>query len=374
MRRLRHWYKQKLIDDGYELIETNFGVDASGLGDSLKEIAGQLKLQEVRQISDAKDLSFHEVQQLSDKSNSGENLTLEERQQLTKYHLRDTFGDELIAEASTKTPTGEELFGLDAIAFMNHRNGLENSMKKFYRNFYQETADIASNDIYIENRQQNLRPDIPECNERFPKDIKWQLRERKLWEFLEFQKYLDPNKEYYPEDYQPLIDKVRKYIEPIKQANGYNFEKASDGQVIAYLYGMLGLKLSEEKPTVNGKQIKVKNITKVSWNFAQKFVAHQLAKNEAKKNLSTPPNLLVNGKLHRGCGQMIESRPSKEHSHLEAEKLANTQTDNTRGVDSENYEQLTIDFGDLAEYQRAHLKDQDKYNDYHDIYSYQDGD
>ncbi|WP_445631148.1 plasmid replication protein, CyRepA1 family [Nostoc sp. DSM 114167] len=374
MRRLRYWYKQKLIDDGYKVIETNFGVDASGISDSLKEIAGQLKLQEILQISDAKNLSFHEVQQLSDKSNSGENLTLEERQQLTKHHLRDTFGDELIAEASTKIPTGEELIGLDAIAFMNHRNGLENSMRRFYRNFYQETADIASSDTYIENRQQKLRPDIPECNERFPKDIKWQLRERKLWEFLEFKNYLDPNKEYYPEDYQPLIDKVRKYIEPIKQATGYNFEKASDGQVIAYLYGMLGLKLNEEKPSVNGKRIKVKKIMQASWDFAQKFVAHQIAKNETKQICPDPLDLLVKGNYRRGCGQMLETLRCNNYSHSKIENLPQEKTSNTRGVDSENYEQLTLVLDGWDEYQIARQKDHKDYSDYHDIYSYQDDD
>lgn len=371
MRRLRYWYKQKLIDDGYELIETEFGVDASGVGDSLKEIAGQLKLQEIRQISDAKNLSFHEVQQLSDKSNSGENLTLEERQQLTKHHLKDTFGDELIAEAKTKTHTGEELFGLDAIAFLNHRNTLENSMRRFYRNFYQETADIASNDIYIENRQMNLRPDIPECNQRFPKDIKWQLRERKLWEFLEFQNYLDPNKNYYPEDYQPLINKVRKYMEPIKQATGYNFEKISDGQVVGELYGMLGLKLSEEKPTVKGKRIKVKKITRGSWDFACKFVAHQISKNEAKQICPPPPILLVNGNFQGGGGQMLESITSNEHSHLETEIAPNHPTSSIRGVDSEKSEQLILDFGSWDEYYLLHQNDHE--ND-HDIYSYQDDD
>jgi hypothetical protein len=374
MRRLRYWYQQKLIDDGYELIETGFGVDASGIGDSLKEIAGQLKLQEILQISDAKDLSFHEVQQLSDKSNSGENLTLEERQQLTKYHLIDTFGDELIAGATTKTPTGEELFGLDAIAFMNHRNGLENSMKRFYRNFHQETADIASSDTYIENRQQNLRPDIPECNKRFPKDIKWQLRERKLWEFLDFKSYLDPNKEYYPEDYQPLIDKVRKYIEPIKQATGYNFEKTKDGQIIDICYGMNGLRLSSQQKRVDGSVIRVKRITQASWDFAQKFVQHQLVRKQDFQGVTTPPIFLVKGNLAGGVVTPHENIHSKEHSHFDLKNITQVITEGKGGVVTPEYEQLNLDLGDRAEYQRAHQKDQENYNDYHDIYSYQDGD
>ncbi|MBN3945274.1 MAG: bifunctional DNA primase/polymerase [Nostoc sp. NMS7] len=374
MRRLRYWYQQKLIDDGYELIETNFGIDASGIGDSLKEIAGELKLEEIVQISDAKDLSFHEVQQLSNKSNSGENLTLEERQQLTKHHLKDTFGDELISEAKTTIPTGEELSGLKAIAFMNHRNGLENSMKRFYRNFHQETADIASSDTYIENRQQKLRPDIAECNKRFPKDIKWQLRERKLWEFLEFQSYLDPTREYYPEDYQPLINKVRKYIEPIKQATGYNFEKASDGQIIAYLHGMNGLRLEVKQKRVNNKVIKVKTITSESWSFAQKFVARQVERKLGFEGVTHPPILLVNGILTGGCVTAEKTIPSNTPSHFEAPLTANPLTGDLGGGVTAKSEQLTLDLGDWTEYYLIHNKERDICNDNHDIYSYEDGD
>ncbi|MHC5916106.1 MAG: plasmid replication protein, CyRepA1 family [Nostoc sp.] len=374
MRRLRYWYKQKLIDDGYQVLETEFGVDASGISDSLKEIAGQLKLEEIQQISDAKKLSLKEVQELSDKSSLGENLTLEERQQLAKYHLRDTFGDELIKEAKTKTPTGEELTGLKAIAFMNHRNALENSMKRYYRNFHQKTADIASSDIYIENVQQRFKPTIYGTNERFPKDIKWQLRERKLWEFLEFKTYLDPNKEYYPEDYQPLIDKVRKYIEPIKQATGYNFEKAKDGQIIDICYGMNGLRLHSKQKRINGTVIRVKTITQESWGFAQKFVKYQQSKRLTIESVTTPPDLLVNGNLQGGVVTAQKPIPSREHSHFEPQSTAKPHNEHFRGAVTPESEQLTIDFGDWAEYHRAHQEEQESYSDYHDIYSYQDGD
>lgn len=356
MRRLRYWYKEKLISDGYEVIETEFGVDASGIKDSLKEIAGQLKLQEILQISAAKDLDNEEVEKLTDKSKSGENLTLEERQQLTKRHLVDTFGDELISEAKTTTPTKEKLTGLDAIAFLNHRSALENPLKRYYRNFHQGADKVASNDIYIENRQMNLRPDIPDCNQRFPKDARWQLREHKLWEFLDFKNYLDPEKLYYPEDYQPLIDKVRKHIEPIKQVTGFNFEKASNGQVIAYLHGMLGLKLTEQKITVNDKRIKVKRITQESWDFAQKFVAHQLSKIEEPGGCPHPPSILGNGKLHGGCGQSLEPYPSNDYSHSKAENTQHHPTDKNKGCGHEKYEQLTLDFDICSEYLDIHQK------------------
>lgn len=316
MRKLRYWYKEKLIKDGYQLEEKEFGANPT-VKDKLKEIWGTIQLAEIHELGEAKLISKAEADSYIAKSDAGITLSKDERLQLAKYHLIDTFGDEIIRDAKATTPSKEELHGIEAIAFLNWGNKLEKQLFKYFRNFHQEPEAIASSDLYIENLQaKKKRADLPGAGARFPKDIKWQLRERKLFDYLEFKKYLEPEKEYYPKDYQPLIDKVRGRVAEIKQVTGYNFERASDGAIISYLYGMLGLSVDASQITVNDKRVRVKKITQNSWEFAQKFVAHQLAKLATKQHCTDPRDLLVNGQNTLGSVQWVKPLPAIQQMDL----------------------------------------------------------
>lgn len=311
MRQLRYWYKEKLDADGYQLEEKEFGIDPN-TEDFLKDIWGQLQLADVKEIAQSKDITKTEADALRHKSQAGENLSKEERLQAIKFHLRDTFGDELIATAKEfHNQSKQELKGIEAIALMNWGSRFEKRLFRHYRNFHQPIDKVAASDLYMEQKQTSLRPDFEGANKRFPKDIEWKLREYKLWEYLEFKQYLDPSRSYYPDDYKPLIEKVRSKVEEIQQVTGYNFAEASDGQVISYLYASLALDTERKKVTVDGKRIYVKKITQQSWEFTQKFIAHQIGKREFLAECPDPPVFYSNGSLNRGSGQYLESLISK---------------------------------------------------------------
>ncbi len=356
MRRLRYWLKEQLIEDGYQIEEVEFGL-APNVNDSMKEIWGQLKLEEINEIDDCELITSARYKELREKSSTGINLSKEERLQLTKYYLLDTFGEEIINTCTVKLKDEVELHGFAAIAYKNWGNKLEKSLRRLHRNFYKPIEDVAADDIAGESRQAKLRPDFEGCNQRFPGDIKWQLRERKFFEFLEFEKYLDPNKNYYPNDYQPVIDKIRQHSEAAKLAMGINFENANDGLIIYMLYAMCGLSTGSKQVTVDGKRIRVKWITKDSWEFAQNFIAHQEAKKAERDRCTTPPILLVNDNFKGGVVQEPESLPSNQHSQFYPSNAQATLTPPQQEVSTPKYTQLDIDFKELSEYLNIPIND-----------------
>ena len=267
MLRLRYWIRQQLVADGYRINEIELGEDETVL-DYLKQGWGNIQVKEILAIDSAADIDKDEYDRLKDKISAGGTITPDELSSLRKYHLQDTFGDNIIKDAKCEHPSGTQLEGIAAMAYLNWGMRLEASLKRYYRFFNRPLDDAINRDLGAERQQEKV-------GARFPADLRYSTREHKLWQSINFEQFLDPKREWMPWDYKEICDRIKEQHVAVAQVIGTSFEKMSNGQIFTTLLSRLGFETISERIQVNGKRYSMKKIDAASWELSQNFVDYQ---------------------------------------------------------------------------------------------------
>jgi len=300
MARLRMRIKDKLIDDGFQIIEVKFG-ESEETEEKLKNCWWMLQEDEVNAIADASLLSKQEEEVLRFKQKE-DGLTRQEKLSLTKTHLLNTFGEKIIESATYEHKNGSELTGYAALAMLNWNGKLEKGLYSLYR-IKRPIEDSFTKDLQAEEAQMKHGDDV----KRFPGDIKWHTRKYKFWEHYEISTFLDPSREWYPSHYRNLTDKLKADPLGTKDVLGFNPSKIKQpGQIFTALIESIGLKVETIDVKIGGvpQKWKAKKISEKSWNLAIMFIEHrETLRLEREKE---------NAQWQEKCKQEQETREAKQ--------------------------------------------------------------
>jgi len=270
MARLRMRIKDKLIDDGYEIIETEFG-KSEEVKDCLNNAWWSIQKDEALEIADSKLLNKDEVKELQLKQQEL-GLTRKEKHCLIKTHIFNTFGEKFIESAEYEHKDGTQLFGYAAVALMNYNGKLERGLFNLYR------INRPIEDSYIRDLQQEqAQEQYSDTSKRFPGDLRWDTRRFKFWEHYQIKDFLQPEKEWYPSQYKNLVDNLKASPITTKDVVGFNPEKIGAGQIFDSLISSVGLTCETVEVEINGQKQKWKarKITQQSWDLSLLFIEHR---------------------------------------------------------------------------------------------------
>ena len=299
MARLRMRIRDKLADDGYEIVDTEFG-KSEKTEDRLKNSWWSLQEDEALEIADSKLLSKDEVESLQLKQQEL-GLTRKEKHCLIKTHIFNTFGEKFIEAAEYEHKNGAEFFGYAAVYLMNYNGKMERGLFNLYR-INRPIEDSYIRDLQQEEQQQKHGDTI----KRFPGDLRWDTRKFKFWEHYEIKNFLQPEKEWYPSQYKNLVDNLKASPIATKDAAGFNPEKIGAGQIFDSLISSVGLTCETVEVTINGQKQKWKarKITQQSWDMSLLFLEHREALRAEREE--------QNAKWQEKCRQEQQAREAKQ--------------------------------------------------------------
>ncbi|MBD2508981.1 bifunctional DNA primase/polymerase [Nostoc muscorum FACHB-395] len=337
MRRLRYWVQARLEGLGYELIPTEFG-NNKDLDLQLKDLWKGIGVIEAKRIGDANVLDKADKDKLVAKIKRGESLSPKERDDMAKTHIHEMFGEELVkktyVEASLNAKT-VSLTGYAAVAYKNRDRKFERNLMRNYRLFHGGAEEAAQRDIAKEKAQEKV-------GEKFVGDIKWSLREFKMWELFDIKKYFEPMKKYTPLDFYTTFTQMQELAPHIKDAGWVDISEKNCGTVFGELLHDFGYETEARQITASdGKRVRERWITQESFDYVAEFCKYQLAKNnmdnrkdETPKTAAHPPHtLLINLVFDRGGVQGTQNITQQDLQPLcEASKLDNSTVCKLGGV------------------------------------------
>ena len=299
MARLRMRIRDKLVADGYEILDTEFG-KSEETKDRLNNAWWSLQKDEALEIADSKLLSKDEVESLQLKQQEL-GLTIKEKHCLIKTHIFNTFGEKFIEAAEYEHKDGTELFGYAAVYLMNYNGKLERGLFNLYR-INRPIEDSYIRDLQQEEQQQKHGDTV----KRFPGDLRWDTRRFKFWEHYRIKDFLQPEKEWYPSQYKNLVDSLKASPITTKDAAGFNPEKIGAGQIFDSLISSVGLTCETVEVTINGQKQKWKarKITQQSWDMSLLFLEHREALRMEREE--------QDAKWQEKCRQEQEVREAKQ--------------------------------------------------------------
>lgn len=278
MARLRKRLKERLIDEGYQVIPVKSDVgEPDKTGENLAGAWAHLEIKHAYAVGGANVLSDEQLQTL-------ENATLTPAQKLDveKTYLLKSFGQELIDSTVFTHSSDVVLTGFPAMVLKDRRGEYRKQLEAFYL----LTSDIETaitKDLKAEQRQ------LDHGLGRFAGDVRWFTRQRKAREFLGLHEFLNPESWWRPADFADLAQKAKKHAGRLKDALNLAVQKMTPGQIFGELMRQLGLELDTEWApdlTPTGKRYKLRRINSDSFKAAQMYVRYRLEVKGANSNLS----------------------------------------------------------------------------------------
>jgi hypothetical protein len=265
---LRNRMRQRLIDEGYQVIDfVNGGDEATAQG--LKDAWNELEINHAHAVAGATVLTDEQLRHFEDSSirpNPQQLLDIE------KTFLLKTYGQELIDAMVFEHKTGEVFHGWSAMVLRDDKGKYRKQLEAFHLLQAGEGEAIAK----------DLKGELSQLENgtRFAGDVRWRTRQRKARIFLGLDKFLKPDQYFSPIDFADMATKAKKHCHRIKDALGLDFTKMNAGQIFGELVEQIGLKLDKSwapKPSANGRRCKTRTINRQSWEYAQMYVRHKQA-------------------------------------------------------------------------------------------------
>jgi len=282
MARLRERLKERLIDEGYQVIPVIANVDESDkTDDNLAGAWNQLELEHAYAVGGATVLTDEQLQAL-------ENTTLTPSQKLNveKTYLLKNFGQELIDSTVFAHSSGVVLTGFPAMVLKDRRGEYRKQLEAFYL-LTSGIETAITKDLKAEQRQ------LDHGLGRFAGDVQYFTRQRKARDFLGLHKFLNPESWWSPADFANLALKAKKHASRLKDTLNLAVQKITPGQIFGELMRQLGLELNAEWApdlTPEGKRYKLRQINPDSWAAALMYVRYRLElKGENFHLLTAPP-------------------------------------------------------------------------------------
>lgn len=270
---LRHFIRKKLVADGYDVRDVEYGEDEA-LEEALGEIWENMELSEAEAIATATEITKEQFDALVKKSRNGDSLTKEEQEAIAKYRLKNLFGEDLInaAKHEDKNLTG---YAAMYVLSKENRSELVTNMFNYYRAFHLTTEEVIANDLRPGQQQQAF------YGTQFVGDIRSNFPQKYWAEKLNLKQFADPNKKVTVHDFQELIDAIKADVKGFEQAFGFKVtEKTKPGTLYRFLVEYHGLKFGDDRQQirVNGVVTQCWQVTKESFEFAEAFSHHQKSK------------------------------------------------------------------------------------------------
>lgn len=329
-RRLNFWIKDRLIGEGYTVVDHEFG-DNKDLVKEQKIAWKKISIAEAVVIGNAKLNNEDEQKKLSAKIEAGVNLLPEELASFRKTHIHETFGEEYInacvkeIEVNKETLEKATLTGYAAVAYQNQNGKLEQGLKRYYKFFKRPIEDCIESDIKRDKEQRKGSNEYDGF--LFPGDIRWTTREHKFWEGINFREYLQPERRWQGWELAQIIARIQPNIQQTKDCIGIDFSrgdlKKSYGKGFRELCERLGLAVVRER-TSDGDRFYTHHITSKSLEMAEMFASHQEHRRLLKEELkSVPtPDLYSNSVYLGGIG----TAETPTVRHFQQQPVINTPT------------------------------------------------
>ena len=269
MIRLRERLRERLIDEGYEII-TVASVGSDMVKEGLKESWNRIEVNHAHAVANSNVLSDEQLKALDSNRIA---LTQEQKLDVEKTYLLKTYGQALINNMVYEHRSGEVLTGWAAMVLKDNHGEYRRQLEAFY--LLTCASEVAcAKDLKAEQRQ------LEHKSGRFAGDVRWFTRQRKAREFLGLHKFLDPGIWWNPADFADLTQKAKKHFGRVKDALGVAVRNMTAGQIFATLMRQIGLDL--EKTWVatrspSGNRTKQRRITPESWQYAHTYINYRLS-------------------------------------------------------------------------------------------------
>ena len=297
---LRSRLRDKLVDEGYSIVEINPEATPT-LQPKLKESWGQIKLERAFAVAEANLLTDKQLEILSQSKDAP---TPEEQLALEKTLLFKRYGQPLIDAVTYLDKQTQQVFTGYTALYLRDRDG------QWYRQLQQLYYLLDSHNQAIASDRQRERQQ-EKYGSRFAGDLSWNGRKRKCRRHLGLTELIHTNWNN-PEDFQQLAQIAKQNHRQVKDAINLSVIKLAPAQIYTELVAQLGLKtesIPRKKQLSNGrkKTVRLKRITPESWKLAQLFIAHRevlrLQRNTKNyelyqpETLVTPPLLFLSEKI-----------------------------------------------------------------------------
>ena len=269
MIRLRERLRERLIDEGYEII-TVASVGSDMVKEGLKESWNRIEVNHAHAVANSNVLSDEQLKALSENRIA---LTQEQKLDVEKTYLLKTYGQALINNMVYEHRSGEVLTGWAAMVLKDNHGEYRRQLEAFYLLTCAEEVACAK-DLKAEQRQLEHKAG------RFAGDVRWFTRQRKAREFLGLNKFLDPEIWWNPIDFADLDQKAKKQFGRVKDALGVAVRNMTAGQIFGELMRQIGLDLDKvwvSPPSSSGSRYKQRRITPESWQYAQAYINYRLS-------------------------------------------------------------------------------------------------
>ncbi|MBO1054589.1 MAG: bifunctional DNA primase/polymerase [Dolichospermum sp. DET73] len=278
-RRLNFWIKDRLVGEGYAVVDCEFG-DNKDLVKEQKIAWKKISIAEAVVIGNAKLNNEDEQKKLSAKIEAGISLLPEELASFRKTHIHETFGEDFIkacvqeVEVNKETLESAILTDYAAVAYQNQNGKLEQGLRRYYKFFKRPIEDCIETD---KKRDTNQR-DSSFYGFLFPGDIRWTTREHKFWEGIGFREYLQPERRWQGWELAQIIAKIQPNLQQTKDCIGIDFSRGDLQKYYSKGFGELCKRLglqTESEQSSDGDRSRSYYITSESLKMAEMFASHQ---------------------------------------------------------------------------------------------------
>lgn len=276
LNQLRQSLAELLEEEGHSLVRLGKTEDGA-MRARLQSSGSRVKQAEAEAIASAPDLTQFEAELLDYK----ERLTEAERNQVEKRRIATSYGMPVTPDLVLQDNRGKLIRALASL------------------------DDLLSDPEVAKLRDLKEREKYPVLTDWHHYSLKRAVRER-----LGLLRYLDPDREFSPEDLEPLGDLCRTCRYDIKAILNLAIpENASNRWILGVLLDQLGLKLLTRWVGPRGNQRKLCRIDPESWEFALAVLAHRRSQ---RNPADSPPVLTPFFKSNLNGGQRRESAPLTE--------------------------------------------------------------
>ena len=292
-RRLNFWIKDRLVGEGYAVVDHEFG-ENKDLVKEQKIIWKKISIAEAVVIGNAKLNNEDEQKKLSAKIEAGISLLPEELASFRKTHIHETFGEEYIKACVKEVVVNKEtlekaiLTDYAAVAYLNQNGKLEQGLRRYYKFFKRPIEDCIESDIKRDKEQREGSNEYDGFI--FPGDIRWTTREHKFWEGIGFREYLQPERRWQGWELAQIIARIQPNLQQTKDCIGIDFSRPDLRKYYAKgfveLCGRLGLKTESEQAST-GDRARSYYITSESLEMAEMFASHQEHRRLLKEELKS---------------------------------------------------------------------------------------
>jgi hypothetical protein len=291
-RRLNFWIKDRLVGEGYAVVDHEFG-ENKDLVKEQKIIWKKISIAEALTIGNAKLNNEEEQKKLSAKIEAGVSLLPEELASFRKTHIHEAFGEEYIKACVKEVEVNKDalqkviLTDYAAVAYLNQNGKLEQGLRRYYKFFKRPIEECIETDIKRDAKQREGSSDF--YGFLFPADIRWTTREHKFWEGIGFREYLQPERRWQGWELAQIIAKIQPNLQQTKDCIGIDFSRPDLQKYYAKgfveLCARLGLKTEMERAS-DGDRSRSYYVTSESLKMAEMFASHQEHKRFLKEELN----------------------------------------------------------------------------------------